>query len=83
MSGEVVSLLGAAVEGNLEPQPEIIERLQVMMDMALSGKLTGLLYATVENDRSLGSGWVGNADQHQMIAAVTILKHRVLTVWEE
>lgn len=74
---KVVSLRGAAV-----PQPyvnkAVVDDLKDLQREARDGNIAGILYAYVTPFGQVTTGWSGNAEKHDMLAASTILHHRVV-----
>lgn len=61
-----------------EPDPELIEYLEELLERARSGNLRAIAVAQVTSERSLGSGWKGGCDTHDMIAAIAKLSWRFM-----
>jgi hypothetical protein len=74
---DILSLRGATPYSN-EPDEEIIAKLEEILKLAKDGQIQGLLYGYVGDARGISRGWVGKADQHDMIAAVSMLHFMVL-----
>ena len=57
MAAEVVSLHGDVREG--DPDPEIVEKLETLLEEARAGQLTGLAYAVTRPGGAVGTAWTG------------------------
>jgi hypothetical protein len=77
MSDNVRSLYGSVPVGPPAVDDRICNILEELLVQARDGKLHGFLYATVELDGSIGTGWRGSAETFRMIAAVNRLFFRV------
>jgi hypothetical protein len=76
--GQVVTLRGAAPPVPTEPDQEVVGKLEELLQLAKDSQLTGLVYGLVFANQDITTGWAGKADSHTMIAAATIVQHRVL-----
>lgn len=76
-SRKVVSLRGAAI-ALPQQNREVIETLQSLLEDARGGQLIGLSFAGASPTGHIRTGWAGNAEQHVMLAATTILFNLVL-----
>lgn len=74
----VASLFGCAPP---VPQvvPDVVERLEKLLSEARDGAIVGLAYVRIASAANVGTGWVGTADRHRLIAGAGILHHRMLT----
>lgn len=60
-------------------QPAVVERIEQLLDMAKEGLIKGIAYAIVEPANAIGTGWLGDCDQHLMIAALRVLDDRIMS----
>lgn len=78
MPQRVVSLTGIA-----PPVPQVnadvVERLEHLLAEARNGQIAGLVYGIVHPNADIATGWTGNASQHGMLVATTLLQHRAVT----
>ena len=71
---KVVAINGHTVPG--EPNSDIIDELERLLDQARSGDLDAIAYCTVRKGCA-GTGWVGGSGMRYPIgAAVMMLHHR-------
>lgn len=73
----VVSLSGTHIQ-SLEPCEELVERLEELLQQAKDGYIRQLLYAVVNRDRGVGTGWKGDADHHDCVCGAAMLQYRVM-----
>ncbi len=59
-------------------QPEIVERMKFLLEMAKDGRIKGIAYALVEPANNIATGYLGDCDQHLMLAASRILDDRIM-----
>lgn len=63
-----------------EADSEIISKLEELLEMAKSGELRGVAYATVRRNNILGTGWIGTAGtRHPLSGAIGMLNTRYFT----
>lgn len=80
--GEVVNAFGQSLVP--DPDQEIIDKLDELLDRAKRGELTGIAYAMVRPNGAVGTGWVGeNCSSNDMLGAVAALQVRYVRSWEE
>jgi pyruvoyl-dependent arginine decarboxylase (PvlArgDC) len=72
----VVSINGVAPPVALVDD-EVVEKLEELLVKAKAGQLIGMVYGMVSPQASVGTGWVGNARSHDMLAAASMLFHRL------
>lgn len=79
---KVVPFSGSIVPG--EPDPDIIEVVEDLLDEAKSGKLRGIAFGAVKTGNALSTGWVGSdGTRDSLSTSVTLLHHRfVATILE-
>lgn len=77
MTGEIVSLKGLPIKGELKSDPYVIAELEDMLDLAKSGKLVGIAVALEYFDAETGQRKVGVVS-HAMIGRMEFLKARIL-----
>lgn len=79
--GEVTPLFEGSVAGRPkgEPNDELVALLEQLVEDARSGQLQAIAYTGVTDMRALNTNWCGICDQHDMIAGVHVLSHRLLT----
>lgn len=81
MSDVVVPLrAGGVVPATvMEPDAEVIAKIEEWLKDARSGHLRAIGYATIDRDRAICTGWVGHGDHHDMTAGVNLLQFRYMT----
>lgn len=57
---------------------DVVERLEQLLVEARNGQITGFSYGLVKPIGNTTTGWVGNASQHDMLTATTLLQHRLM-----
>jgi hypothetical protein len=73
--GEVVSLGGEPIHG--EPNGDLVQTLEGLLEDARSGKLRALAYCTVRNTDLIGTGWDGSSGtRYPLGSAILILQSR-------
>lgn len=72
----VVSLHGSALP-TPKRDPEVIQWLENMLAEARGGGIKGVVYGLVRPEGHIATGWVGKAKSHEMVAATSLLSHRV------
>lgn len=77
MSSKVVSLTGA-IPACGQPDDEVVEKLRGLLAKAESGGISGIAFAMVISGENLVADWAGNADQHRMMAGVSLLQYRLI-----
>lgn len=75
---EVVALHGAAV-ATYEPCSDVIDLLERYLEEARRGEISGIVLGVVAGNSSISTEWAsGRADSHFMVAASSMLNHRLL-----
>lgn len=54
-----------------ETNEELIAGLEYLLECARSGELSALIYATVSNTRTIGTGWFMGTDEFLLTTALT------------
>ena len=62
----------------MEPDAELVAKIEGWLADAKSGQLRVIGYALIDRDRSIATGWVGHGDHHDMTAAVNTLAFRYM-----
>lgn len=62
----------------MEPDADLIEKLESMLVDAKSGQLRAAGYTLIDRDRAICTGWIGHADHHDMYAGVNQLAFRYM-----
>lgn len=62
----------------MEPDAELIAKLEQLLTDARSGHLRVMSYVLIDRDRAIGTGWVGRGDHHDMTAGVSLLAYRYM-----
>lgn len=78
--------LTPATEPVLPVDPDLVARLETLVEMAKAGEIQGIAYATVQSVGAgsynhVGSGWVGRGasqNVHPMLGAIVVLQSRLL-----
>lgn len=71
----VIALGSTVLPG--EPNPEIIEDLEGLLERARSGELRALAYTTLGAQNTIGTGWAGSdGSRYPLGAAIGMLFHR-------
>lgn len=81
MNDKVISLKGGPLPG--EVNPEIVTRLEMLLEQAKSGSLIGFAYATVRTNDVSASGWDGMACRNSLGMAINFLQHRYVVACME
>lgn len=58
-----------------EPDQDIIAKLEQLLELARSGNLRGIAYATVASQLVLGTGWVGTAGTRYPLSGAIGMLH--------
>lgn len=74
---EIVSLRGAAIPGNQEPQENVVEMLERYLAKAKDGQVRGIVFGIVEANGDYITGWKGDAEATVMLAAASLLAFRI------
>lgn len=60
-----------------EPDPEIVERLEQLLELAKAGELTAIAYTCCHVDQTFGTGWIGgHGTRDKLNLGITVLGHR-------
>lgn len=70
--GELHTLPGVVAAAGT-PQPNVIERLEGLLELAKSGEIQAFAYAAVDRENASSNGWSGD---HDMMSAIAFLFHR-------
>lgn len=71
---EVATLFGGAPRG--QPDPDIIERIEELLEEAKAGEISGIAYAVHTPGDDKKTGWIGQQGTSDAIhAAITLLAH--------
>ncbi len=82
MSAEVHRLTDLAPAQ--EPDKEIIERIEELLESAKRGEVIGFGYLIVRPNHHIGTGWKGGSStMHEMLAGATALQARITQSWLE
>lgn len=74
MSDNVVKLKPEETLPN-EADPEIVAKLEELLELAKSGELRAIAYATVRPNNMLGTGWIGTAGTRYPVAGAVGMLH--------
>lgn len=66
----VQSLHGAPIQSK-EPNAEMVERLEMLLEMAKSGEASGIVYACYHQDETVSYGGAGQFTNHMTLGAIT------------
>jgi hypothetical protein len=58
-----------------EPDADLIAKLEELLEMAKSGQLRGMAYATVKSQLVLGTGWSGTAGTRYPLSGAIGMLH--------
>ena len=67
----------------MEPDEDLIAKLEQLLADARSGHLRALGYSMIDRDRAVTTGWSGHADHHDMTAGVHTLAYRYMRAGED
>lgn len=71
----VVAFKGSIPPG--QPNPDMVETLEGLLEQAKSGELRGIAYATIRTGDVTGTGWEGSdGSRHWLSSAILMLHHR-------
>lgn len=59
-----------------QPQPDLIAMLERLLERARAGDLQALIFATVDSQRGIGTGWSGSSSSTDVAAALFWLSFR-------
>lgn len=62
----------------MEPDQELIAKIEDWLADAKSGQLRVIGYVMIDRDRAIATGWVGKGDDHDMTAGVNMLAFRYM-----
>jgi hypothetical protein len=82
-TSKVVGLRGAVPFGQLTVDPDVVEKLEELLQLARDGQLAGVAYVTIPTNRDITTGWAGKADTHDMVAGISLLQHRFMVAATE
>jgi hypothetical protein len=79
MTDNVVKLGNASLPD--EPVPDVVARLESLLETAKSGRLRGFAYATAisvagEVNRTIGEGWTGDSCRSDLALGIMMLAYR-------
>ena len=67
-----------------QPDPELIERIESILEEAKSGELRGIAYALVRTDGGQGVGWTGvDGTRHLLASGIMMLHHNYAARMQE
>lgn len=78
----VVGLRGGAVPGSRDPDQEVIDDLEKLLEHARDGHLRGIAYAAIYDEKSTTS-WAGRAAMFKFLSGTALLNYRVAKAVDE
>lgn len=77
MTAEVHTIHGGKATLPGEPDADVVECIEMLLDRAKRGDLVGIAYAAVHNNGEQATGWVGGAGtRHSIGTSIMILFQR-------
>lgn len=74
----IISMYGAAVPGVAAVDDEVVAELNRLLTEARDGTIAGFAIAIVR-PTGISTTWAGRPDMHRLLAAVSMLTHRIST----
>lgn len=71
-----------AVVAPRQTNPEVVERLTALLEMAQRGEVQSIAYVALRDDDCIATNWTSGTSNWKLVAAVSKLWHRVMR-WDE
>ena len=75
----IFNLRGSKIANASEPNEDVINFLEMLLENARMGKIRGIAVITVSDLDFVGTLWAGDADSRMLLSGTSILNYRLAT----